>query len=220
MFPSIPPWQGDSAMSQYPLDRPKAFGRRAGALRKPMTGDETIAGLLAEWRDGSVEARDELFTLVHTELHTLARGLMRGQSPAHTLGPTALVNEACLRLCGSSSSLEDRNHFLRLAARSMRQILVDHARRKQADKRVARELRVDLEDVLAQLEQRSSDLVDLDAAMSRLGEMSPELVELVELRFFAGLPLEEAARVMGLSPRSAARRWQAAKAVLYDELRR
>jgi len=184
-----------------------------------MTDDATIEELLAGWRQGSLRARDELFARLQAQLHSLASGLMSGQSPAHTLGATALVNEACLRLCGERTTLQDRQHLMRLAARSMRQVLVDHARRKGAVKRGAAEARIPLEEVIQDLEERSGPLVDLDRALGRLEHRSPELVEFVELRFFAGLPLEEVARVMGLSSRTAARRWQLAKAFLHEELR-
>lgn len=201
-------------------DRPSQDDSRVRWSDKTeMADDQTISQLLERWQGGSLGARDALFDRVHSELHALARSFMRGQSPAHTLGPTALVNEACMRLCGSQTSLEDRSHFLRLAAKSMRQILVDHARRKHADKRVDRELRIPMDAALEEFEQRSGDLVDLDAAMKHLSEHSRELVEFVELRFFAGLPIEEVAKVMDISERTAARRWQAARAFLFDELR-
>ncbi|MFT7669743.1 MAG: RNA polymerase sigma factor (TIGR02999 family) [Planctomycetota bacterium] len=186
-----------------------------------MAKDVTIDELLRNWRGGSVEARDDLFERVYGELRRLAGGLMRHQSSAHTLNPTALVNEACLRLCKRDDGVAtDRGHFLRIAASAMRQILVDHGRRKNSDKRGGgRDSQSALEDVYQHYEQRSQGLLDLEVALERLALNSPELVELVELRFFAGLPIEEVASIMGMSPRSVVRRWQIARAILHEDLR-
>lgn len=183
-----------------------------------MPDNRSIETLLQAWRGGSQEARDALFAEMQGELRGLARRMMRGQSPAHTLQPTALVNEACLRLCERSGSLQDRTHLVRLAATAMRQILVDHARRRGALKRGGAQQRVPLDEVVDLYEERAHGLAELDHALERLSRQSSELVELVELRFFAGLPIEEVATILGLSPRTAARRWQIARAFLREEL--
>ena len=196
----------------------RSMRARAAPAPRPMPQNRSIDQLLDAWRGGSEEARDALFAAVQEELKGLARGFMRGQPAGHTLQPTALVNEACLRLCQRSGSLQDRTHLVRLAARSMRQILVDHARKRRARKRGEEPQRVPLDDVVERYEERSHGLGALDAALERLAERSPELVELVELRFFAGLPIEEVAAVLGTSPRTAARRWQVARAFLREEL--
>ena len=163
----------------------------------------------------------ELFRAVYTELHDIARHSMRGQPVGHTLQPTALVNEAYLRMRGSEE-WQDRSHFLRVAARAMRQILVDHSRRRAAEKRVPPEKRQDydqsIDGLAAQYDARSIDLVGLDAALGRLAERDPKLAELVELHFFGGQTMEECARLLGLSERQAYRWWKTARAFLHREV--
>ncbi len=175
--------------------------------------------LFVRLRSGDSSAREELFAVVYSELHSKARGEMARESPMHTLQPTALVNEVFLKLSGGElPELRDREHFLRLCGKMMRQILVDYSRQKHAVKRADPNRRVELDDWLAVYEKRSGGLIALDAALERLQLKEPELVRLVELRFFAGRSMDEIATLLGVSPRTAASRWQDARDFLKDEL--
>ncbi|MEZ6017099.1 MAG: ECF-type sigma factor [Planctomycetota bacterium] len=164
----------------------------------------------------------ELFQKVYDELYGLARRQMRGQAVGHTLQPTALVNEAFLRLSCDSNSWQGRDHFLRIAARAMRQILVDHGRRRSAEKRPPRSRRVELEGVLEgmsrQYEERAVDIVALDKALCLLEARDPKLAELVELHFFGGRSMVECAAYLGVSERQAFRWWKTARAFLHREV--
>ena len=164
----------------------------------------------------------ELFALVYDELRRVAGHEMARQPSEHTLQPTALVNEAWLKLEGSSDGPpSDRRHFMRVAGRVMRQVLVDHARKKAALKRTpdAPQLQQDGLDLLCEeYERRSGGLLGLEEALERLGQRSPDLARLVELRFFAGCSIREAARQLGVSERVAARRWAMVRALLAREL--
>lgn len=184
-----------------------------------MSDEARVEELLARLRAGDGGAQGELYGLVWRELHHLARVQMADQKAGHTLQATALVNEAFLKLRGAADSgFEDRQHFLRVAAAAMRQILVDHARRRNAKKRKGEGVRVELDGLTDEMERRSGGLLELDAALSRLKERDPVLVELVELRFFGGYELAEAAALLGLSQRTAERRWKVARMILRDEL--
>ncbi|MCA8949060.1 MAG: sigma-70 family RNA polymerase sigma factor [Planctomycetes bacterium] len=163
-------------------------------------------------------ALDQLFPLVLEELRALARHHMRGQPASLTLQATALVNELYLRLAQRDGRWNDRAHFMRLAGRVMRQTLTDHARRRRAAKRNPGQTRMPLDDLVDAYEQRSLDIVDLDGGLSRLTAGHPELVELVELRFFAGRSFEEIADIIGISAKTARRRLQAAKILLREQL--
>jgi len=181
-----------------------------------MAPTDPFAELLLRAKEGDRAAADELFRLVYDELHAIAKRLMRGQAPGHTLQASALVNEAYLR--AFQYEWKDRDHFLSVAAQAMRWVLVDHARSKQRDKRSPDGERVLLDELTERYDDHSLDLVGLDAAMVRLAERDPMLVRLVELRFFAGLPMEEVARALGLSLRTAQREWATARAWLWKEL--
>jgi RNA polymerase sigma factor (TIGR02999 family) len=175
--------------------------------------------LFQRLRAGDDAARDELFPIVYEELHRLARVHMARQRPGHTLQPTALVNEAFLKMCRPEEvAWTDRPHFLRVAATAMRQILVDHARKRNADKRRDPGRRVELDGLVGEFERRSGGILALDAALERLQQHDPELVKLVELRFFGGHEVAEAARLLGISERTAYRRWNVARLFLQDEL--
>lgn len=185
-----------------------------------MSVDARVAELFARLKGGDASVRDELFECVHSALHRLAGAEMARQRPEHTLQPTALVNEVYLKLGGADSGAwVDRAHFMRLAGKAMRQILVDHARGKAALRRAGPGPRIELEDLAAEYECRSGGLTELEAALSRLQLRDPELVQLIELRFFAGRSMDEIAEVLGISPRSAARRWEVARVFLKSELR-
>jgi RNA polymerase sigma-70 factor, ECF subfamily len=184
-----------------------------------MSGDTRVEALFRRLREGDVAAREELFPLVYEELRRLARGHMAHQRASHTLQATALVNEAYLKLCrGDEDGFVDREHFLRLAATAMRQVLVDHARRRDAEKRRDPGERVELDGLVAEFERRSGGLVELDCALERLTQRDPELVRLIELRFFGGHEMAEVAALLGISERSAARRWKTARLYLLGEL--
>ena len=185
-----------------------------------MEADRKIEALFTRLRAGDLAVKDELFECVHSELHRLARVEMARQRPSHTLQATALVNEAFLKLGGADpGGWIDRAHFLRLAGKAMRQILVDHARGKATLRRAEPGARVELDELAAEYERRSGGLVELEAALARLQERDPGLVQLIELRFFAGRSMDEVAEVLGISPRSAARRWEVARVFLKGELR-
>jgi RNA polymerase sigma factor (TIGR02999 family) len=155
---------------------------------------------------------------VYQELRRLAAAYMRRERPGQTLQATALVHEAYLRLAGASQAWNDRNHFLAIAARSMRQILVEHARARNAQKRWAGLNRVSLTDSLAAGTTGDAMLPALDEALSRLEVIDPEQARIVELRYFAGLGIEEAAAALGISPATLKRRWALARAWLFREL--
>lgn len=159
-----------------------------------MSGDSPITALLARARNGDRAAFEELFPLVRQELHNLAKAALRRERPNHTLQPTALLNEAYVRLFGSQGpAFADRAHFLGIFARVTRQILVDYARARQAGKRP--QFRVELVDRMAASDPQSSDVLDLDNALEQLGREDPRLVTLIEMRFFAGMTAEETAEV-------------------------
>lgn len=184
-----------------------------------MHSEGEIARLLAALRDGDHSALDRLFPLVYQELHTVAhRQLARGR-PGNTLNTTALVHEAFLKLSGSPApEWESQRHFFAVAARAMRQIIVDYARHLTADKRGGGipDLSLDAGRVAAM--DRAPELVALDEALTDLSRLSPRLAHVVELRFFAGLSVEETAEVLEVSPRTVKREWQKARAWLYRAL--
>jgi RNA polymerase sigma factor (TIGR02999 family) len=156
----------------------------------------------------------DIVPLVYAELRRLAAAYMRRERMAHTLQPTALVHEAYLRLA-DAGGWNDRRHFIGIAARQMRQILVEHARARGAQKRWAGLDRVSISDALAAPEAASDMLPALDEALERLEAIDPEQARLVELRFFAGLSIEETAEALHLSPATVKRRWSLARAWLH-----
>jgi RNA polymerase sigma factor (TIGR02999 family) len=176
--------------------------------------------LLARVRDGDRGARDRLFETVYQELRTMARMHMAREAPAVTLQPTALVHEAFVRLAADAGSgWENRRHFFAIAGAAMRRILIKRARRQASLKRGANRRRVDLDLVDLPIEPDAPELLDLDRALDRLETIDPQMVEVVQLRYFAGLSLTETAEVMQTSTRSVSRLWTAARAWLHAELR-
>lgn len=196
------------------------INRRHAANVVPELMEPQITLLLERARRGDRRVADELMPLIYDELRRLAQHHLSHEGAGHTLQATALVNETYLRLVGSDCSWQDRAHFFAVAATTIRRILVQHARRKNSVKRGGDRLRVDLDP--ADLQRQSDDIDDrvlaVDEALNRLAEMDPDKARLVELRFFAGLTVEEAAEAMGISPRTAAREWQVARAWLSREL--
>lgn len=186
------------------------------------TSPHEITQLLQAASKGNAEAVEMLAPLVYGELHRLAEFALRKEGVGHTLQPTALVHEAFLVLLGEQApTWQDRTHFFSLAARLMRRILVDHARRRHAAKRDGG-VRITLDEALhtpaGQDADRALDLIAIDEAMTRLEALSERPARVVELRFFAGLDVEETARALAISPASVKRDWTFARAFLLREL--
>jgi RNA polymerase sigma factor (TIGR02999 family) len=180
-----------------------------------MALEHEITGLLAELRTGERDALDRVFTLVYEELHARAKRELRQQAAGQTLSATVLVHEFYLKLSDSAElQLKDRRHFFALAARAMRQIVVDHARRALAQKRGGGARAVTFDVPEAQPAVDAADLVALDRALTELTELDERLAQTVELRFFAGLSVEETAEAMDVSPRTVKRDWRKARAFL------
>ena len=200
------------------FDRAVRRGRRARALRMSGSNADQITELLEEWGHGSESALDDLLSAVYAELRAIAARQLRGERPDHTLQPTALVNEAFLRLVDQKRmTWESRAQFFAFAATAMRRILVDHARKRRAEKRGGDPARVTLEQVEIGVGPEA-DLIDLDDCLRRLAEIDPQQARIVELRFFAGCTMEEAAEVLELSPSTAKRKWRVARIWLHAEL--
>jgi len=177
----------------------------------PSTCSHPVTELLARWSTGDTSARDALVPLVYDELRRIARRCLAGQRGNHTLQPTALVHEAYLRLARRDSvDWQDRIHFFALSAQIMRQILVDHARKHSAAKRGGNTVMLPL-DENSSVAQKSLDLLALDDAMKRLADLDPRQCQIVELRFFGGLSIEETAKAVKVSPATAKREWATAR---------
>jgi len=188
----------------------------------PMDREESpdLTGLLLAWRGGDEQALARLMTAVERQLHRVARAAMSGERPDDTLQPTALVNELYLRLVDLKRvSWTDRAHFFALTARMMRRILVDRARARSTDKRGGAQHLIALDDAGDIPERaRCPDLVALDAALTRLSAIDPRRSQVVELRFFGGLDVDETAAVLSLSRSTVIRDWTVARAWLFREL--
>jgi RNA polymerase sigma factor (TIGR02999 family) len=184
------------------------------------SGSEHATRLLKRMGSGDASAADELLPLVYEELHRLAATMMREQRSDHTLQPTALLHEAYLKLFDkeAQSSFESREHFLAVAAKAMRNVLVDHARRRAAEKRGGARERVTVSAVEGVLDDNAPDLLVLDEALTRLSAIDEPLARIVELRFFGGLSVEESARVLGVSEPTVVRGWRVARMWLEREL--
>jgi RNA polymerase sigma-70 factor (ECF subfamily) len=184
-----------------------------------MASSHDVTRLLKEWAQGASSALDALTPLVYAELRRLADSYLRSESPGHTLQPTALVHEAYLRLVDRNApDWQNRSHFYGVAAHLMRQILVDHARTRQAVKRGGQAIQVSLEEDLVVSRERDADLVALDEALERLAALEPRKAQVVELRFFGGLSIEEIAKLLDVSDVTVRRDWQFAKAWLLRQL--
>jgi RNA polymerase sigma factor (TIGR02999 family) len=182
---------------------------------------ELTTMLLRRLAGGDQRAAEELLPLVYGDLHELAAAYMSGEREQHTLQPTALIHEAWLRLVAADQrGFENRAHFFALAARAMRQVLIDHARRRGAEKRGGRLERVPIDAALELYSEGGPDLVVLDEALRRLEALDPELVRIVELRFFAGASNPEIAAALGVSTRTVERGWKTAQSWLREELGR
>ena len=189
-----------------------------GRMREPASADVTT--LLGELAQGKPEAADQLIPLVYDELRRLANRYMRRERENHTLQTTALVHEAYLKLVEQRSvNWQGRTHFFGIAAQIMRRVLVDHARGRLREKRGGGQPLVVLDEALVFSPEQSSALVELDGALERLAALDVRQAKIVELRFFGGLTVEEAAEVLGISPKTVKRDWSVAKAWLHGELK-
>ncbi|MFI5178220.1 MAG: sigma-70 family RNA polymerase sigma factor [Vicinamibacterales bacterium] len=178
-----------------------------------------VTDLLVAWGGGDESALERLMPLVQEELHRLARREMRGERPGHTLQTTALVNEAYMRLIDARRvRWQDRAHFFALSARIMRRILVDHARSRNFIKRGGGTRHVSLDEALIVSQDRGADLVALDDALQALAALDARKSQVVEMRFFGGLSVEETAEALRVSPETVMRDWHLAKVWLLREL--
>lgn len=184
-----------------------------------MTSDTgNVTRLLRAMHDGDATASDQLLPIVYKELHRIAESYMRRERSDHTLQPTALINEAWLRLTGEEVEWKDRSHFIGLAAHVMRQVLVDHARRHGRDRRGGDLHRVEMNDDLAISAHRLDEILALDQAMERLSEKNPRQARIVELRYFGGLSVDQIAAMLDIAPRSVKRDWALARVFLFRAL--
>ena len=206
------------------LPRPRRSARPGLSPRvclPPMENAADITGWIRDWQQGDALARDRVFAQLYAELKRLAAVVLRSESGHDTLQPTALLNDALIKLIEAQKApaAEDRGHFARIVARAMRQILVDRARRKLADKRGAGVVPESLDAGLEiPLMANPAELVALDDALATLGELDPRAAAVVELRVFAGLTIDEAAQALDISPSSVNREWAHACAWLKNDI--
>lgn len=178
-----------------------------------------VTQLLKAMRTGDERAAEELLPLVYQELHRLARAYMRRERVEHTLQPTALINEAYLRLAHNDVDWQNREHFIGVAAQVMRRVLVDYARQHNAQMRGGELKRVEFDEGFAVSNERMEEVVSLDEALSKLAVANPRQARVVELRYFAGLSVEQIAAMLGIAERSVKRDWALARVWLFRELR-
>jgi RNA polymerase sigma factor (TIGR02999 family) len=186
-------------------------------MADPQPNDDVTA-LLQAWQHGDADALERLLPLVYDELRRVARARLRRERPGHTLQPTALVHEAYLRLVGAARTPRDRTHLFAMAARLMRQILVDDARRKAARKRGGTATVIALQESVPAPEIAVVDVLALDEALTDLSALDPRLCQVVELKFFAGLNIDETAEALHVSAATVERDWMVSKAWLHQRL--
>jgi len=178
-----------------------------------------ITAQLKQWKYGDVASKDELMSQIYNELREIAAQYLRKERAHHTLQPTALANEAYLRLVKIDDiEWKDRTHFFAVSAKIIRHVLIDYARARSTQKRRGSYQPLELEDALELSISPETDLLALDEALKQLAEFDPRQSKIVELRFFGGLTIEETARVIGMSPASVKREWVIAKSWLYRKL--
>ncbi len=178
-----------------------------------------VTALLQRWASGDAEAFGHLMPLVYDELRRMADGFLRHERNDHTLQPTALVHELYLRMVDQDrANWQDRAHFFSVAAKMMRRILVDHARKQITGKRGSRAVHLPIEEALDQAERSNRTLLAVDAALTRFAELDPERSRIVEMRYFGGLDLEEIATLMQVSRTTVKRHWSVARMWLHREL--
>lgn len=178
-----------------------------------------VTQLLRDWSSGNEQAAERLMPLVYDELRRLARDYLRRERPDHTLQPTALVNEAYLKLIDQTRvDWQNRHHFFGIAAQMMRRVLVDHARTRASEKRGGSQQKLSLDDMNVAGAERAAELVALDEALEKLSKIFPRKGRVVELRFFGGFSVDETAEILGVSDKTVMREWESAKLWLYREL--
>jgi len=188
-------------------------------MTTPSRSVQQFTQLLGDWSGGDEGALEKLIPLVQPELHRLAHYYMNRERAGHTLQTTALLNEAYLQLTDKTQRpWQNRTHFMAVAAQLMRRIMVDHARARHALKRGAGAIRVTLDETALVTEERAEELLALDDALEKLAEFDRRRCEIVEMRYFGGLTVEEIAGVLKVHPNTVMRDWRAAKAWLYAEL--
>jgi len=188
-------------------------------MKTPPPSPNEVSQLLIDWSGGNKTALDQLIPLVDAELRRLAHQYMRQERPGHTLQTTALVNEAYLRLIDQRHvHWQNRAHFFGIAAQLMRRILIDHARSRRYAKRGGDAVRVSLDEAATVSQDRAAELIALDEALQNLAAIDARRSQVVELRFFGGLSIEETAEVLKISRNTAIRDWTMAKAWLYREI--
>ena len=192
----------------------------ASSRHRSETGAQSVTALLRAWCEGDADALEDLMPLLYDELRRVARAHLRREQAGHSLQATAVVHEVYLRLVkGGRFTVESRAQFLALASHLIRQILVDHARRKRSTKRGGLVTVVGLDDQAAVTLPLSVDILALDAALEELGDFDPRQRDLVELRYFAGLTIAEAAAALQVSTATVEREWAVARAWLYQRLK-
>jgi RNA polymerase sigma factor (TIGR02999 family) len=180
-----------------------------------------VTHILVGIEEGDSRAVDKLLPAVYQELRLMAAQKLSHEGPGRTLQPTALVHEAYLRLVGTDSGTwKSRTHFFAAAAEAMRRILIENARRKRRLKRGGNQQKISMDEALVLIDSPSEDVIAVDEALARLAEEEPTIAELVKLRFFGGLTVEQAGEVLGISRRTATRHWTFARAWLYEQLAR
>lgn len=178
-----------------------------------MSSQEDITRLLVDLKAGKKDVNDKLLTILYNELHVLAERFMRSQRSGHTLQPTALVHEVYLKLGGEKQeNWESRAHFLRVAAKAMRQVLINYTLRRRSNKREGKWSRKSLDEVTVFIEDLPADFLDLGDALIRLAEVDPQIIQVVDLRFFGGMTVEETARALNISSSTVKRDWKFARA--------
>jgi len=184
------------------------------------TEQATVTRLLADLRGGDANAMNYLFPLVYNELRRVAANLMQRQErPGHTLQPTALVNEAYIRMVASPEmNLQNRAHFFAIASRAMRQALVQHARQKFADKRGGRQVQVEMDDVMAHIDVDVEHVMAVDEALEKLEKLDPQQAKMLEMQYFAGNSIDEIAAAVGMPERSVKRELQTGRLFLAEQL--
>jgi RNA polymerase sigma-70 factor (ECF subfamily) len=189
-------------------------------MEEPSVSPHRVTHLLQQWSHGDDAALAELTPLIYEELRRLAHHYMEGQRPNHTLQTTALVNEAYLRLADQTNPRwQNRAHFFAVAARAMRQIVVDYARSQRSQKRGGGVLRVELDEAAIVSPEQSKEIVDLHEALERLATLDLRKAQVVELKYFGGLNYDEMAEVLKISRVTVRRDWEFARLWLYTELR-
>lgn len=198
-------------MNELPTERSES--------ENPLPSPGEVTQLLLEWNGGDGSALDKLLPIVYTELHRVADNYLRRERPGHTLQATALINETYLRLVGAQNvQWENREQFFGIAANLMRRVLVDHARGAHAAKRGGNAQNLPLEVATLVVQERDENLLLLDEALERLADVDSQACRIVELRYFAGLTIDETAELLQLSPTTVKREWAAARAFLHREI--